>query len=245
MRRRVVLADLDGCLISGGAPLPGAQAFCAALGERLGIVSNNSSDTPETLSARLAAMDIAIAPARIALAGAATVALVARDRPGARVAVFAAPPVKEMAEAAGLVPTEVKAEAAILCRDPGFDYDALQRLAALAHGGAPVYAANPDGAHPGPGGAPAPETGALLAALRACVPGLQVRCIGKPDPALFRIGLSALNARAEDAVFIGDNPATDGAGAAAAGLRFELVTAAQGLFAPPIQALAASAGAAG
>jgi len=42
------LCDLDGCLISGSTVLPGAKALLDYAGDRLIIISNNSTDTPTT-----------------------------------------------------------------------------------------------------------------------------------------------------------------------------------------------------
>ena len=53
-RYRAILCDLDGCLVSGETVLPGAQAFIEGAGARLMVLSNNSTDTAMSLSARLA-----------------------------------------------------------------------------------------------------------------------------------------------------------------------------------------------
>ncbi len=68
-RYRAILCDLDGCLVSGETVLPGAQAFVEGAGARLMVLSNNSTDTGASLSARLARGGLAVAPARIVLAG--------------------------------------------------------------------------------------------------------------------------------------------------------------------------------
>jgi ribonucleotide monophosphatase NagD (HAD superfamily) len=67
---RGLLCDLDGCLVAGGRPLPGARALVAYARDRLIVVSNNSTDTPTTLAAKLARLNLPIAPERIVLAGA-------------------------------------------------------------------------------------------------------------------------------------------------------------------------------
>ncbi len=81
--------------------------------------------------------------------------------------------------------------------------------------------ANPDLTHPETHGNVAPETGALLAALNACVAPhrLEAEVIGKPFPRLFQRAIAALGATPEATVMIGDNPATDMAGAAALGMQ--------------------------
>ena len=72
-----------------------------------------------------------------------------------------------------------------------------------------------------------PETGALLAALTACVGAgtFELDMVGKPGPHLFARACRALGARPEAAVMIGDNPATDAAGAEAFGLSSILIGA--------------------
>lgn len=67
---------------------------------------------------------------------------------------------------------------------------------------------------------PIAETGALLAALRAMLNGVRFESIGKPHPHLAALALSRTGVSADEAVFVGDNPATDGAIARAAGTRF-------------------------
>ena len=48
-----IFCDLDGCLVSGGHVYPNVREFVANHADRLWIVSNNSSDTAETLSSRI------------------------------------------------------------------------------------------------------------------------------------------------------------------------------------------------
>ncbi len=42
----------------------------------------------------------------------------------------------------------------------------------------------------------------------------------KPDPRILQVALGSLRVRASEAVYVGDDPATDGAAARAAGVRF-------------------------
>ena len=57
-RYRALLCDLDGCLVAGDRLLPGARELAGLAGERLWILSNNSTDTPQSLSARLAGLGL-------------------------------------------------------------------------------------------------------------------------------------------------------------------------------------------
>jgi ribonucleotide monophosphatase NagD (HAD superfamily) len=120
----------------------------------------------------------------------------------------------------------------VLARDRRFTYARLARAAEAVRRGASLIATNPDRTHPGPEGAIVPETGALLAALIACVGPIAHRIVGKPEPALFEAGLARLGVAAHEAVMIGDNEETDGLGARRLGLRFVKVEEGPGGRAP-------------
>lgn len=220
---RAILCDLDGCLISGDIVLPGAAGLIEAAGERLVIVSNNSTDTPATLSDRLFAMGLDVAPARIVLAGTGALEMIAAEAPGARLAVFGAETIRAHAAHLGLAVVEDAPEVVLLARDRAFTYARLERLIALVRGGARLVVTNIDASHPAPDGGVVPETGALLEAVKVCLPGLAYRAVGKPDAGLFQRALAAVGAAPGEAVFIGDNPATDGEGARRLGMEFVLV----------------------
>ena len=216
--RAAVLSDLDGCLIAGARVLPGAARLVAACGARLWIVSNNSTDTAATLARRLADLGLEVATDRIVLAGEATLRGIARRQPGARIALFAAPPLRALADELGLVRDEERPDLAVLGRDPGLTLDRLTRLAALVHNGVPLCVTNPDPSHPSADGTPVPETGALYAAVAAIVPRPAPACIGKPAPDLLESALRLAGVAPADAVYLGDTPETDGAAARAAGV---------------------------
>jgi HAD superfamily hydrolase (TIGR01450 family) len=221
--RGLVLCDLDGCLIAGDRALPGAARLVATCGDRLWIVSNNSTDTAETLAVRLSCLGLHIPTNRIILAGEETLRALASTRNGMRIALFAADPLLALADDLGLLRTDVDPDVTVLARDPGLTLLRLSRLAALVHRGVPLHLTNPDPSHPGDDGAPVPETGALLAALAAVVPAVSPACLGKPSPDLLRIALARAGAAPADAVFLGDTPQTDGSAARAAGVPFILV----------------------
>lgn len=215
-----ILCDLDGCLISGDHVYPGVPEFAALNGERLWIVSNNSSDTALTLSLRLAALGLTVASERIVLAGEQAVRWLAAERPGAKIAMHAEPPIQALADELGLVESTHFPDWVLLARDTRLNLPRLAAVLAQIEAGASLFVTNLDTAHPDPEGLPVPETGALLAALRACKPNLSFRSIGKPAPDLIEIALGRAGAAAGEAVFIGDNVTTDGEAAMAAGVDF-------------------------
>lgn len=220
---RGLLLDLDGCLWVDGAVLPGSAALLDQFRGRVAIVSNNSTHTPSQVAERFAAQGISIPVSHICLAGELAITHVARRWPGARVMVLAARPICDMAQAAGLCLDDRNPQVIVFARDLELTFGRLQCAARAAARDVPVVAANPDLTHPGPHGVLNLETGSLLAALRAAVPACDVTVIGKPAPALFAAALERLGIDARDALMIGDNPATDIAGAAAAGIAGILV----------------------
>lgn len=217
-----ILADLDGCLISGNTVLPDVPTLVERAGDRLWVVSNNSSDTAITLSARLAAIGLPIPPKRIFLAGESAIRDLARCKPGAQVALFLSQPLRDLARELGLQEGP-RLSVAVLGRDPDFTLSDLERLIRLLHGGVPLWVTNPDLTHPSDDGTPVPETGAIFAALQAAVPDLQARIGGKPSPDMLNSVLSLANVSAANAIFLGDTQATDGVAAQSAGVPFVLL----------------------
>lgn len=218
-----ILCDLDGCLISGQTVLPAVPDLFDRFGNLLWIVSNNSTDTAASLSGRLARLGLPIAPDRLFLAGEQTLRRIARERPGARIALYATDPLQNLAAQLGLHPDRKTPHLAILARDTGFAFDDLRELIAHLHHGVPLWLTNADASHPGPDGTPEPETGALFAALLAAIPHVVAQQLGKPDPYLLDLALASAGVRADQAVFLGDTQATDGAAACAIGMPFVLI----------------------
>ena len=210
-----VLCDLDGCIVSGDRLLPGAMRFAAATGDRLVIVSNNSTDTRETLSRRVSGLGLSVAPEAIVLAGEAALETARREAPGGRLCLLASEALTGRARVMGFDPMAERAEAVVLCRDTALCLGRLEMALHHLSRGVPLVVANPDLTHPGPDG-PAIETGALLALLQACHDPARVVHVGKPAPLLFHRALGGV--APGDAVMLGDNPATDIKGARAMGM---------------------------
>lgn len=220
---RGLLCDLDGCLIRGGRPLPGARLLAARAADRLIIVSNNSTDTPGTLAPKLARIGLPVPAERIALAGAAAVEQLAQAARGAPVAVYGTPAIAGYAVSLGLVLEDDRPDFVLLTRDTRFSYARLNRLVRQIDSGAELIVSNLDLSHPGAAGARVIETGVLLETVKAGVPNLRYRAVGKPEAILYQVAMSRISAAAEDMLAIGDNPATDGEGARRMGIDCVLV----------------------
>ena len=217
------LIDLDGTLISGGKLLPDAHWLIEQTRGRHVVMSNNAEHTPRGLSRALHAIDLAIAPEDIVLAGTCAVDEIAAAHPGCSLMLLGSPALKAYARSRGLATNRRHADVVLVARDRSFTYAKLAAAAEALHAGARLYVAAPDLSHPGPNGQPVPETGALAAALAACSGVQPHRIIGKPQRAMFELGRRKLGVEFADMVMIGDNPKTDGLGAISLGMQFHLV----------------------
>jgi len=214
------LIDLDGTLVCGGRAMPGAGAFLDACAGRFVVVSNDAEHTPAELERHLQQFGLDVPASRIVLAGAVALDDIAVRRPGARVLMLASNGLMRHARQCGLVPARVRPDVVFLGRDRRFSHARLALAANAVRMGAELVVANPDLVHPGADGSVVPETGALLAALLACTGPVSYRLIGKPEPALFAVGLALLGLPRQVVAMLGDNPRTDGEGARRFGLRY-------------------------
>lgn len=221
-----LLVDWDGCLAVSNRLHPEAIQFLRRHQDRVAIVSNNSTDMPEEFSRALARKDITIPPQRVILAGAETLTLAAKG-PATRAMVLGNRKMTAYGQSLGLYVAREAPELVVLLRDTKMNYLRLERAANALIGGAALLVSNPDSTHPGEGARVVPETGALLAALKACVgtSSFSMKIVGKPGPHLFWRACEALGVEPEDALMIGDNPDTDIAGARAVGMEAVLVDA--------------------
>jgi HAD superfamily hydrolase (TIGR01450 family) len=230
---RALLFDWDGCLAEGRALVPGAVDLLHHAGPRAWILSNNSTDRPSDFAELLDRAGVALPAERILLAGHATVALCAERWPGGTVHMVAHARMKTFARQLGLKVEEGsdRPQAVVLMRDPRFSYARLLRAVAALRRGTPLVVANLDRTHPGGSGVLVPETGALLAAIGACIDlsTIPMEVVGKPEPRLFEMALGQAGVRAGEAVMVGDNPETDLAGAERLGIRPIGLSTAQGI----------------
>lgn len=217
------LIDLDGTLLAGDRLLPGAADFLRDPPCPFAIVSNDSEHTPAQLARKLRSLGVVVPADRFILAGMVAIDGLARRAPGEATMVLGSPAMRHAARDAGLLVTDNAPRRILLMRDRSFTYARLAAAAAAIFDGAAVTLACPDLSHPGRRGEPVPEAGALAAALRACAGPFELEIIGKPEPTLFAAGAQRLGVNPEDCIMVGDNPNTDGLGAARMGMQFYLM----------------------
>lgn len=221
---RGFLLDWDGCCAVDNLLVPSAVLFLKANRQRSVIVSNNSSNMAGDFLRILSKAGIEMRAEQIILAGVEALSLAAGS--GSRQTwVLSAPRMRYMARRLGVSVDATAPDLIVLLRDTRFSYLRLERIINALDSGASLIVSNPDMTHPGRGGSIRPETGALLAAVQACVtlPESQLEIVGKPAAGLFLKGCAVLDEDPASLVMIGDNPATDIAGAEALGMKALLV----------------------
>ncbi len=231
-RFRAVLLDVDGTLLEGGRPVPGADRAVAFL-RREGIpfrLATNTTRMPRRLLARrLAGCGIEVRAEEILSAPrAAAWWLAARGRRR----VLPLLPEATLEDLEGLEVVEAEAEA-VLVGDLGaaWTFEVLQRAFRELLEGAELVAVQRNRWWD-PGDGPVLDAGPFVAALEYAA-GASATLVGKPSPPFFRAAAERLGVEPGEILVVGDSPENDVAGAVAAGLRTALVRTGRGRAADP------------
>ena len=218
-RYDALLFDLDGVLYRGDEPVPGAPETIGALrraGARIVFLTNNSSRTPQQVSAKLGAMGMPSPPEEVVTSATATADLLAA-RGGGTAFVMGGDGVVGALTDAGLQVLDGEPESVdlvVVGIDDDLTYARLRTACLLVHRGARFVATNADPTFPGPRSELWPGAGALVAAITTAT-GVEPEVVGKPHAPLFHAALH--RAGGTNPLVIGDRLDTDIAGAAALG----------------------------
>jgi len=211
--------DLDGVVWLADHPIPGSAEAVARLrarGERVVVVTNNSSMTVGAYLAKLERLGVPTAAEDLVTSAQVAATLV---DPGERVHVCAGPGVREaLAGRGATVVDQGPADAVIVGWTRDFDYASLTAAMHAVRGGARLIGTNDDATYPTPEGV-LPGGGSLVAAV-AYASAVEAVFAGKPHPPM----VEAVRARfGRIDVMVGDRPSTDGLLARRLGARFALV----------------------
>ncbi len=225
------LVDWDGCCAIENNLVPSAEKFLRLNHSRTAIVSNNSSNTIAEFQSILQKSGIQMRSEQIILAGIESIKR-AVELKSKRTLVLGSLSMQSAARTHGLNLENENIDLVILMRDTQFNYHQLERAANAILNGARLIISNPDLTHPGMDGRIKPETGALLAALGACIDlsKVDLEVIGKPSPIIFDKGCRAIALDSSEVVMFGDNPVTDIAGAKAFGMHSILASPTPSIF---------------
>lgn len=218
------LMDLDGVVYRGNHPIRGAAEFIRRLIETnqpFLFLTNHSARTPESFTEKLQRMDIPAEPRHVLSSAMVTAEFLKHERAGKTVFMIGEEGLRRALEGAGVKIVEHQPEIVVVGFDRGIHYDLLVRASRFILAGAEFIGTNSDGSYPLEDG-PAPECGALLAAVEAAT-GRKPLVMGKPERFMFEEALRRFGVTKEKTIMIGDRLDTDIAGARRMGIRSVLV----------------------
>lgn len=208
--RKAYLIDMDGVLVRGSTPVPGADDFVRRLHDAEApflVLTNNSSYTPHDLRERLRTAGLEVPAEAIFTSALATARFLDGQRPRGRAYVIGDAGLTTALHEAGYVTTEHNPDYVVLGETSSYSFPHIATAARLVAAGARFIATNPDVSGPAEQGM-VPATGALAALITAAT-GVKPYFIGKPNPLMMRSALRQLGTHSEDTVMIGDRMDTD------------------------------------
>jgi glycerol 3-phosphatase-2 len=224
------LVDIDGVVLLGEDPIPGAVEALASLagaGKPYAFVTNNPRLSPDEHAEVLRSLGIEVPDERMVTSAQTLVSLVLEGPgEGSRSVVIGTESFRGQVERAGIEPLPgeewMRAESVMVSGHELLTYGELRAASMAAAGGVLFGATGRDPTMPMPDGH-WPGTGAILAAIETAS-GATATVTGKPEPAIFEAGLEAIGRPARVAM-IGDRSDSDIAGAGAVGIDGILVSA--------------------
>lgn len=204
------LIDMDGVLVRGDTPIPGAVAFIGRLVERQAkflILTNNSLYTPRDLQLRLHRIGLDIPVGSIYTSALATAQFLHAQHPGGTAYVLGEAGLTTALHDIGYRLVDADPQYVVIGETTAYSFERITRAVRLVAAGARFIATNRDVAGPSSTGI-VPATGAV-AALIASATGITPYFIGKPNPLMMRTALNTIDAHSEESVMVGDNMDTD------------------------------------
>jgi 4-nitrophenyl phosphatase len=209
---RSVVLDVDGTLVRGDEPIPGAIETVDRLRERgfdVLLLSNNPTRTPADYADWLAELGFAVGPEEVVTSGSLTADYVAEEYPGRKTFVLGEEGLRAMLDSRGvpMVADPDRAEVVVASIDRGFTYDRL-RETLWALDGAAFVATDPDRTIPAPD-RPVPGSGAIVAAVSEAAGRDPDAMLGKPAETAAAAVESRVAGRGPEILMVGDRLDTD------------------------------------
>ncbi len=216
-----LIIDMDGVLYKGTEPIPGAREFLL-FSRRIGIpfllLTNNSSMTAGQYQIKLADMGMQVAEEEILPSAAATAMYLSRiAAPGTPVYVIGEDGIRIELENHGFdLRNDSSVDYVVVGWDRQLTWEKLRIATQAIRAGARFIGTNPDKTYPSEAGI-VPGAGAIHAALEASTE-VAPEIVGKPQAAIFQLGLERLGAEAATTASVGDRLETDIVGGQRAGM---------------------------
>jgi HAD superfamily hydrolase (TIGR01450 family) len=226
-KKRLFLFDLDGVLLKGKErPVRiGGTRTVGRIREtrkKLFVLTNNSTDTIETVHSRLEEVGVPIRMDEILTSTRLTAEYASAKFGKASYFLIGEAGLQEELRRQGLTRTlGSEAELVVVGLDRRLTYRKLDAAVRAVRGGAEIVATHSAAMYMSRCG-PALAVGPILRAIEYAS-GKKGVAIGKPSPLMFQIALEKAGCRREEAVMVGDQEDTDVRGAANAGIDSVLV----------------------
>jgi NagD protein len=204
------LIDMDGVLVRGTVPIPGATDFLRRLearGAQYLILTNNSIYTPPDLQLRLQRIGLDVPDGHIYTSALATAQFLHSQRPGGTAFVIGEAGLTTALHEVGYLLTEHDPDYVVLGETTAYSFERITRAIRLILSGARFIATNRDVTGPTDAGI-VPATGAVAALITAAT-GVKPYYVGKPNPLMMRSALNTIDAHSEESVMVGDRMDTD------------------------------------
>ncbi|MHB0998330.1 MAG: HAD-IIA family hydrolase [Armatimonadota bacterium] len=222
--KKCYLIDMDGVLVRGKTPIPGAQEFIAKLVEtetKFLILTNNPMYTPRDLQHRLANVGLSVPEKNLFTSAMATANFLAKQRPKGTAFAIGESGLTSALHDIGYVLTSTNPDYVVLGETNSYHFEQITHAIQLIVKGARFIATNPDTSGPTEQGIQ-PACGAMAALIQAAT-GIEPYFIGKPNPLMMRSALNYLDAHSESTIMVGDRMDTDIIGGMEAGMETILV----------------------
>lgn len=222
-RYAAVVLDVDGVLMRGREPVPGAAATLAALRARglgVALATNNASRSPDDIAGWLAGAGLSVEPSMVATSAQAAARMMRGDE---RAFVIGLKALRHELASVGVdvVEDPAIADTVVVGIDPELCYPTLRDAATALWDGARFLATNLDPNLPTENG-PKPGNGAIVAALQVTT-DREPEVAGKPGPELIHAAIATLSDPSGPVLVVGDRVDTDIAAGARAGCDTALV----------------------
>lgn len=204
------LIDMDGVLVRGHAPIPGAVEFIERLrdgGYKFMVLTNNPLYTTRDLSYRLRNTGLEIEPERIYTSAMATAQFLHLQKPEGTAYVVGESGLTHAIHDIGYTITDREPDYVVVGETHAYSIDQITVAIRLVAAGSHFIATNPDKSGPSEHGI-VPACGAMASLIEQAA-GRRPLFIGKPNPLMMRLALNYLGVHSENTIMIGDNMETD------------------------------------
>jgi NagD protein len=224
LSKKAFLLDMDGVLVHGRRPIPGAPEFIGKLVAHnlpFLVITNNPMYSPRDLSHRLVNEGIDIPAKNLFTSALATAQFLASQRPHSTAFVIGESGLTTAMHDIGYTMTNKAPEYVVIGETHALALDQITTAIRLVAAGSKFIATNPDPTGPSETGI-VPACGSVAAMIERAT-GKKPYFVGKPNPLMMRRALQTLGTHSDETVMVGDRMDTDVISGMEAGMETILV----------------------